>query len=215
MKTFIQHNIPSIKRIDGNGDRLYETPDGTKYPSVTAVLGMLSHDSIESWRKRVGDEEADRIMNRASKRGTAVHSLCEDYINTGKASPSIFDQEMFGAMKLHLDLIDNVHALETPLFSHHLRVAGTVDCIAEYDGKLSVIDFKTSSRVKTKDEISGYFMQTAAYAVAFEELTGIPVGHLVIIMGCDNAGALVFKEKRDDWIKKFIELRKEYDTWKR
>jgi len=213
MKTFIQHDIPQLKRIDSDQGRLYETVDGKRYPSVTSVLNILSADSIAKWRAAVGEEEANRVSARASKRGTAIHSLCEQYLIEGKASPNIFDAEMFNGMRKHLDLIDNIHALETPLYSHHLRVAGTVDCIAEYDGKLSIIDFKTSSRVKTRDDIHSYFMQTAAYAVAFEELTGLPVGRLVILMGVDNNHPLMFVEKRDTWIGKFIEVRKEFGKW--
>ena len=120
--------------------------------------------------------------------------------------------EIFGRIRPYLEKIDNIHALETPLYSDHLEVAGTVDCIAEYEGKLSVIDFKTSSKPKTRDHIHGYFMQTAAYAVAFEELTGIPVGRLVIIMGIDDNPTKIFVEKRDDWIDGFKSLRLEYKS---
>jgi genome maintenance exonuclease 1 len=124
--------------------------------------------------------------------------------------PDMFDKEMFNSIVPCLDMIDNIHALESPLYSDYLKVAGTVDCIAEYEGKLSVIDFKTSSRVKSRDDIHNYFMQTAAYAVAFEELTRIPVNRLVIIMAVENSTPLIFKENRDDWINGFISLREEY-----
>ena len=117
---------------------------------------------------------------------------------------------MFGSIKEYLDEIDNIHCLETPLYSDHLQVAGTVDCIAEYNGKMSVIDFKTSSRPKDRDDIHNYFMQCAAYSVAFEERTGIPVSRLVIIMGVDNDYPRVFIEKRDNWIAGFKKLRLEY-----
>ena len=213
MKTFISHEFKKLERVEIDGVRLYDT--GTiKYPSVTTVTGMLSKDSILEWRKRVGEEEANRVSSRASQRGTQIHQLCEDYIKTGIAEPSIFDAEMFNSIVPHLDCIDNIHALEEPLYSHHLQVAGTVDCIAEYNGKLSVIDFKTSSRAKLRDDVHGYFMQTSAYAVAFEELTGIPVSRLVIIMAVDNDEPIIFIEKRDDWIRGFISLREEYRRWK-
>lgn len=109
-----------------------------------------------------------------------------------------------------LDRIDNIHCLETQLFSHHLQVAGTVDCIAEFDGKLHVIDFKTSGRIKTRDDIHDYFMQTASYAVMFEELTGISVPRLLIVMGVDDNPPLLFQEKRNDWIFEFHQLRERY-----
>lgn len=208
MKTFIPHEIDKIVQKNVNGSRVYLTPSGNKYPSITSVTGILSLKSIYEWRQRVGNEEANRISARASSRGTRIHSLCENYLLGKGSEPAIFDQEMFSKLVPHLDKIDNIHCLETRLYSDHLESAGTVDCIAEYEGKLSVIDFKTSSRVKSMEDISGYFMQTAAYAVAFEERTGIPVGRLVIIMGVDNDEAMIFKQKRDDWIKPFIETRK-------
>ena len=117
---------------------------------------------------------------------------------------------MFDSIRPLLDQIDNIHCLEDPLYSDHLQVAGTVDCIAEYNGKLAVIDFKTSARLKSRDDIHGYFMQTSAYAVAFEERTGIPVGKMIVVMGVDDNDPLIFEEKRDDWINKFIDLRKQY-----
>lgn len=215
MKTFISHDIPSLKRIDGGEARLYETPDGSKYPSVTSVLSLHSGNWLEEWKARVGEAEVKAVSNRAAKRGTAVHQLCEDYLTLGQAKPSPFDLEMYKYLVPYLEKIDNIHALETSLYSNYLQVAGTVDCIAEYEGKLAIIDFKTSGRVKTRDDIHSYFMQTAAYAVMFEELTGIPVGHLVIIMAVDHHGTIIFKEKRDDWIHDFIKLREEYRICKK
>ena len=210
MKTFIEHNFPSLQRIDTPEGRVYATPTGRKYPSVTAVTGMLNKDEFFAWRARVGEEEANRISSRAAKRGTAIHSLCEDYLYGKNPQASMFDQQVFTSLIPHLDKIDNIHALESKLYSDHLQVAGTVDCIAEYEGRLSVIDFKTSKRIKTKEEIPGYFIQTAAYAIAFEERTGIPVSRLVIIMGVDDDEPIIFKEKRDNWVEHFFNLREAY-----
>jgi genome maintenance exonuclease 1 len=167
------------------------------------------------WRKKVGEEAANAISSRAAGRGTRIHSLCESYLLGEHVEADMFDQEVFSSLKPHLDLIDNIHALETPLFSHHLEVAGTVDCIAEYKGKLAVIDFKTSSKLKNRDWIHGYFMQTSAYAVMFEELTGIPIGRLVIIIGVDNEEPQIFEEKRDTWIGGFKDLRLQYKQIKK
>jgi genome maintenance exonuclease 1 len=214
MKTFIHHDFSKLKRIDSPSGRLYETPSGKSYPSVTTVTGLHTAKSIAEWRRRVGNEEANRISARASSRGTRIHKLCEDYLRLGEASPDIFDAEMFGSIRELLDSIDNIHCLETPLWSDHLQVAGTVDCIAEYEGKLSVIDFKTSARIKDKKDIHNYFMQTSAYAVMFEELTGIPIGRLVILIGVDSENAQVFVEKRDNWVDGFISLRQEYRSYK-
>lgn len=213
MKTAFQHihhDIDQLVRVDSPSGRVYQTPSGRSYPSVTSVLGILGKAEIHAWRARVGEEEANRISARAARRGTAIHSLCEDYLLNKEVKPGPFDLESFKSISPYLDKINNIHCLETKLYSDYLQVAGTVDCIAEYEGKLSIIDFKTSKRVKTRDDIHGYFMQTAAYAVMFEERTGIPVGRLVILMAVDDHETLVFKEKRDDWINSFIELREDY-----
>jgi len=206
----IKHDIDKIVRIDTPNGRRYQTPSGRAYPSVTSVLGILGKAEILAWRARVGEAEANKISSRAARRGTAIHSLCEDYLLNKEVDPGPFDLETFRSIRPFLDRINNIHCLETQLYSDYLQVAGTVDCIAEFDGKMSVIDFKTSKRIKTRDDIHGYFMQTSAYAVMFEERTGIPVGKLVIIMSVDDEQPLIFTEKRDDWINMFIDLREDY-----
>jgi genome maintenance exonuclease 1 len=211
MKTFIHHEYPKLERkTSADGSRVYATPSGRAYPSVTTVTGLHSKQGILDWRKKVGEEAANAISTRAANRGTRIHQLCEDFLLGEHVEPDIFDQDLFKKIRTHLDRIDNIHALESPLYSDHLEVAGTVDCIAEYDGKLAVIDFKTSSKLKQRDWIHGYFMQTSAYAVMFEERTGIPIGKLVIIIGVDDEEPQIFTEKRDDWIDGFKELRLQY-----
>jgi len=206
----IHHDLQRLQRITTPEGRLYQTPSGNSYPSVTTITGLLGKEAIIAWRKRVGDEEANRISTKAANRGTKIHSLCESYLNNEHVEPDFFHKEMWNSILPELNKIDNVHCLESPLYSDHLQVAGTVDCIAEYEGKLSVIDFKTSKRIKSREDIHNYFMQCSAYAVAFEERTGISVPRIVIIMGVDDEHTLIFKEKRDDWIGNFIQLRKYY-----
>ena len=203
-----------MERSTVDGVRVYKTPSGRAYPSVTTITGLLKRQAIQEWRERVGSEEANKISTRAATRGTRIHSLCENYLSNKESTPNYLDHELWQAIKPHLERINNIHALESRLYSDHLEVAGTVDCIAEYDGKLAVIDFKTSARLKEKDDIHDYFMQCSAYAVAFEERTSIPVNNLIVIMGVDNEGCITFTEKRDNWIEGFIKLRKEYKQWK-
>jgi genome maintenance exonuclease 1 len=211
MKTFIHHDFPKLQRdTSPDGTRVYKTPSGRAYPSVTTVTGLHSAKGIAEWRRRVGNEEANRISGKASARGTRIHSLCETHLRTGRCEPSIFDRELFTSISPFLEDINNIHALENPMYSDHLEVAGTVDCIAEFQGKLSVIDFKTSSKPKERDDIHNYFMQCSAYAVSFEEITGIPSGRLVIIMAVDNDDPKLFVEKRDTWIGEFRKLRLDY-----
>lgn len=211
MKTFIHHDFASLQRDTfADGRRVYVTPEGNKYPSVTSITGVNSTFNKSAWIQRVGPEEAERVTNRALSRGTRVHSLCENYLLGNELNIDIFDMEMWSTMRPMLDDIDNIHCLETPLYSDFLKAAGTVDCIAEYQGKLSVIDFKTSSRVKERSDIYNYFEQTAAYSVMFEERTGIPIGRLVIIMTIDDDAPRVFVEKRDAWIAGFRKSRLDY-----
>lgn len=214
MTTFIAHDYPTLKRIDSPTGRMYETPTGARYPSITTVISLLGADKIKAWREAVGEEEANKISKQASSRGTSIHSLCENYLLGKQQEVNMFDREMFDTMQPYLAKIDNVHALEQPLFSHKLQVCGTVDCIAEYDGVLSIIDFKTSRRIKTRDDIHSYFMQTAAYSYMFWEMTGIAINDIVIMMGVDNEPALIFKEKVKPWLPAFISVREDYRALK-
>ena len=186
-----------------NGKRYYVTPSGDKYPSITTVLSILSREGIKEWRARVGEKTANAISTKAARRGTNVHYMCEDYINnklnTDKFLPN--EKELFYSIKPTIDThINNIHAQEVSLYSDYLQVAGRVDCIAEFDGKLSVIDFKTSNKRKKKEWISNYFQQTSAYAVMYEERTEIPVSQIVVLVAVENDHPQLFVEKRDDHI---------------
>ena len=197
------------------GKRFYKTPEGLLYPSVTTITSQHGKDKILEWRKRVGEQEANRISTKASGRGTRVHKICENYLNNEddyarKQMPDSL--VMFKSIQPLLDShVNNIHALEVPLYSNHLRVAGRVDCIAEYDGRLSVIDFKTASKPKEEKWILNYFMQCSAYAVMYEEQTKIPVPQIVIMIAVESEEPQVFIKKRNDYIKDFITYRNLYD----
>jgi hypothetical protein len=206
-----------------NGKRFYKTPEGLLYPSVTTITGQHGKDKILEWRRRVGEEEANRISTKASNRGTKVHKICENYLNNeedyARTNPAHIHKTMPDSIAMFKSLqplldehVNNIHALEIPLYSHHLKVAGRVDCIAEYDGKLSIIDFKTSGRLKEESWIKGYFMQCSAYAVMYEERTGIPVSQIVIMIAVESEHPQVFIKKRNDYIKDFISYREAYDA---
>ena len=199
-----------LKATTTDSGRLYETPEGDKVPSVTTVLGYRNRESIQKWRERVGEEEANRISRQAAGRGTKVHYMAEDYlnnkeINTKGVMPHII--QMWKALQKGIDgHIDNVYAQEVPLYSKKLKLAGRVDCIAEHDGELAIIDFKTSSKIKKREYISNYFMQGAAYACMYAERTGIKINKIVILMTVEGEDTpLVFIEKTNDWVDKLIE----------
>lgn len=191
MFNHISHNFPQLLQENIDGSRRYVTPTGEKYPSVTTVLADYGKEAILEWRKKVGEEKANEISRKATTRGTSVHKALELYLKNEDISslemlPNV--KSLFVRMKAELDgKVNNIHCLEDKLFSHKLKLAGTVDCIAEHNGVLSVIDFKTSVRLKKKENIASYFMQGAAYATMFSEMTGIEVNNVIILIGVDTA----------------------------
>lgn len=203
-----------LETINESSGRRYVTPEGKKYPSITTVLSILSEDSIREWRARVGEEEANKISTRAANRGTAVHSIIEDYINNKEDYAKKYMPNIIQDFRRVQDILDDrigvVYAQEVPLYSDILGIAGRVDCIAEFDGALSVIDFKTSRKAKKKEWIESYFIQESFYAAAFYERTGIPIKQIVTIISVDNDESQVFIEEPLNWLPKLIEVRKEY-----
>lgn len=217
MGNFIHEEIDlgydDLDATTATSGRTYITPDGTRYPSITTVLSILSEESIAKWRARVGEDEANQIGHKASSRGTLVHSIVEKYLkneSTHDFLPHIL-QSLENLRPILDESIGKIFGLETPLYSKHLGLAGRVDCVAEFDGVPSIIDFKTSKRVKKKEWISSYFAQMAGYAVMWEERTGMPIVNTVIIMDVDDNEPLVFKEHRDNHIDLLIDTKKEYD----
>lgn len=207
-----EKQIAELETINEDNRRLYVTPEGTKYPSVTTVLGWSKQKSIQEWRKRVGEEAANKISRKASTRGTKFHYQVEDYLNNKEVSfETPYQKELFTSVQDYLNRINNIHLQEKTLYSDFLKTAGRVDCIAEYEGRLSVIDFKTSSKPKEEKYITDYFMQGSAYAVMYEERTGIPIDTIVIIMAVDGYEPQLFKVKRDDYIDGYREVRKKYE----
>ena len=193
--------------------RTYITPDGRKYPSITTVLSILHEEEIAAWRNRVGDEEANKVSNKATSRGTHVHAIIEKYLKNEDTSgflPHVI-QSLRNIKPILDSRIGTIFGLETPLYSTHLRIAGRVDCIAEFDGVPSIVDFKTSKRPKKKEQIPNYFAQMSAYAIMWEERTGMPITNTVIIMDVDDNEPLVFKEHRDNYTKLLLDTKKEYD----
>lgn len=208
----LDREVPKLQQVNENGTRYYVTPEGNKYPSITTVLSAYNIGYIMEWRKRVGEEQANKISRQASGRGTRIHTLCEKYIdNEVPIFKSPLDQELFNNFKPTLHRINNVYAQELRMYSDHLRIAGTVDCVAEFDGVLSVIDFKTAKRAKNKEDIENYFMQCSAYAIMFEEQFGIPVAQTVVAIAVDDDEPQVFIERRNTHVKRLLYFRDLYE----
>ncbi len=208
MKTFKHlHNDPvlvNLKREEYNGKRFYISPKGTKLLSVTTFLSHFKGDSIEKWRKKVGEEEANKISARASRRGTKFHSLMESYISNQEG---FLDEDVMPDMRHAfrqfvpiLDRVDNVHYMETMLYSEILGLAGQVDCIAEFDGVPSIIDFKTSLKPKREDWILNYFEQCTCYSLMYEEMTGVQCKQIVVMIAVDHEKPQVFVRNRKDYM---------------
>lgn len=210
--TYTFEDLPT-ENVDGK--RFYVTPTGERYPSVTTVTSQANAKSIAEWRRRVGNEQANKISGRASSMGTKVHKLCEDYVNNEEMlyeSVAPINLFMFKQIKPILDTyLSEVYAVECPLYSHYLKTAGRCDCVGMFDGKLSIIDFKTASKRKKKSWITNYFMQESAYAVMFEERTNKPITNLVTIIAVTSDEPQLFVEKRDDHIETFMNYRKQYE----
>lgn len=209
MKTFIHHDIEPILQDNTSSSRTYIV-ENSRYPSITTVTSFYTAADIAQWRRKVGNEEANKISRRASNRGTAFHNLCESYLKSEQQEISIFDQEIFQSIIPILDKIDYIHFLETKIYSHNLKVAGTVDCVAMYEDKLRVIDFKTSAKEKKREYIYNYFMQAAAYSFCIWELTGLVIPDLMIMVAVENNKPQIFHEKINPWLGNFKQIRQQF-----
>ena len=203
-----------LKNKDTPGCRLYELPDGQWVPSITSVTSFYNRQIFIDWRKRVGIDEANKITKRATARGTDFHEAAQAYLENRDLVWEDYlpaTKFMFHHATPYLDKINNIHAIETTLYSEYLGLAGRVDCIAEYEGELAVIDFKTSEKIKPEKGLENYFVQETFYAAAYYELTEIPVKKLITIMVTPGGEVKVFdKRNKGDYIKLLVRYIKEF-----
>ena len=211
MFNHLECELPKLDRETIDGVRYYKVPDNDellKLVSITSVTSHFNKEIFANWRKKVGNEEADKITKAATRRGTDMHTLTEYYLkNDNLPDVPPISEFLFKIAKPKLNLINSIYTLEGSLYSKQLGIAGTVDCIAEYNGELSIIDFKTSKKPKPREWVEHYFVQCMAYGCMLYELTGISVKKLVIIMACEN-GECVIYEERDK--AKYIKLLQQY-----
>ena len=208
----VELDLPKLSRETIDGVRYYSVPDEDELIKLVSITSVTSHFNKEifiNWRKRVGNETANKITKAATRRGTDMHTLTEHYLKNDEVLPKVppISDFLFKIAKPKLNLINNIYALEGPLYSRQLGIAGTVDCIAEYKGDLAIIDFKTSKKPKPREWIEHYFVQAMAYGCMLYELTGITVKKLVIIMACENGECVVYEENNKA---KYIKLLGEY-----
>ena len=215
----VELDLPKLSRETIDGVRYYSVPDEDELLKLVSITSVTSHhnkDIFVNWRKKVGDAEADRITRQATSRGTDTHTLTEAYLYN-KELPEVqpLSQMLFKIYKSELNKISRVHSLEGSLYSKELGIAGTVDCIAEYNGELAIIDFKTSKKPKPRKWVDHYFVQCMAYGCMLYELTGIMIKKLVIIMACENGECVVYEEyDKAKYIKLLTEYIREFIQFK-
>lgn len=212
MFNHIDITLPQLERETIDGVRYYKVPEGDELLRLVSITSVTSHKNRQffaDWRKKVGEETANKITKQATSRGTDMHTLSENYLLNIPELPQVqpLSEMLFGIAKPYLNKINNIHALEKSLYSKVLGIAGTVDCIAEYNEELAIIDFKTSKKPKPKEWIEHYFVQCAAYACMLYEITGIMVKKFVIIMACENGECEIYEEYDKA---KYIRLLTEY-----
>ena len=210
-------SVPELSTKNLNRKRFYQTPDGKLYPSITTVLQKRKMEGLMEWRKNVGDDVANYIARTAAHRGTKVHHMCEDFLNNN------FDEEthkknflpyvLFGQMKpVLMQKVNNILAQECGLYTDKYRVAGRVDCIAEYNGVKSIIDFKTSRKERNDEWNESYYIQASAYAEMFEERTGIEINQIVILVVTEDGVVQEFVKTKGEYIPKLIEAIDDFTT---
>ena len=205
-----ESKLPKVKGKRVDGFRFYDI-NGKNYPSITSVLSIRKAESLKEGRSKVTDKVADWEMGRAARRGKATHTLVEQYLKN--ETPSIRDVLPLGLFKLmrpYLDQINNIHCLETVMFSDKLTVAGQVDCIAEYNGKLSVIDFKTANKERNEDWIENYFLQTTAYSMMYEEIFGNKIEQIVILIAAEDGTVVPLIKDRSEYEKELVKSIEEF-----
>ena len=212
-----KRELPKIKQINVDGVRHYETPDGT-FISITSLLKSYTPEGILEWRENVGDDVADHVMRNATARGNKVHKIIENCLSNEPENDLVGNQGVLAAglfqlMVPALDKIDQIRGLEQAVYSKRLGVAGRTDCVAEYDGKLSTIDFKTASR-KRNEINENYPVQATFYALAWEELTGEKIDQIVILTVTEDGTLDVYKDDPSLYVKTLEEMIEEYKTGK-
>ena len=203
-----------LEKKEVDGIRLYKLPTGDWVPSITSVTSFYNRDVFLEWRQRVGDQEANRVTKEATTRGTIFHEVAQSYLENKELNWDDYPpatRYMFHSATPYLDKIGTIHAIERTLYSEYLGLAGRVDCIAEYEGELAIIDFKTSKKIKPEEWIEQYFVQEAAYACMYYEMTDIPVKKLITIMVTPGGEVHVYdKRNKGDYIKLLVKYVKKF-----
>jgi len=200
--------LAEINATNKDGIRLYETPEGNKYPSITTVLSVRNKQGLNAWRKRVGDDVANYISRTAAVLGMLLNN--EDM---QKHTKNFLPHALFTQLRDNvLNRVDYILSQEAGLYSDKYRVAGRVDCIAEFDGVLSIIDFKTSTNPRKDEYNESYYIQTAAYAEMFEERTGIEINQICILVVTQDGEVQEFVKDKKEYLPRLVETIAEWES---
>jgi genome maintenance exonuclease 1 len=211
MFNHIPLTLPKLERIEIDGKRHYVTPNGDNYLSITTLLSYEGKESIENWKQRIGVDKANKISKNSSERGTELHELLEKHINNEVAVPTERTKYMFNTLKPIVNRnISNVRCQEAALYSDKLQIAGTCDIIADWNGNLSVIDFKNSTKTKREEWITNYFIQCSFYALCVGELLSIKIPQIVVLIAVENDYPQIFVKRTKDYIKPLLDLKRKY-----
>ena len=214
--------IPELSTKNVNRKRFYLTPEGKLYPSITTVLQRRKMEGLMEWRKKVGDDVANYIARTAAHRGTKVHHMCEDFLNNMESDypeklaehkKNFLPYVLFSQIKpVLMQKVNNIFAQECGLYSDKYKVAGRVDCIGEYNGVPSIIDFKTSTKERNDDWNESYYIQASAYAEMFEERTGIEINQIVILVVTEDGIVQEFIKTKHDYLPLLVETIDDFTT---
>lgn len=213
----MQFQYKDIQTISRDGKRFYDC-NGKHYPSITTILGHTmpqeKQEILAKWRERIGEKEAEKIFKHSGKRGSDMHEMIEKYL---LKQPILFNKytkdsiDMFSSIKMHLREITEIYGLEVALFSDKLGVAGRTDCVGRFANNESIIDFKTSRRIKTEDDIEDYWLQCTFYAIAHNEQYGTKIHNGVIIMATEAGIPLIFKQDLVPYVEKLVNRIEQYN----
>ncbi len=209
--------FPKLEDVKVNGQRYYKV-ENDLFPSVTTILSIQNNEGLQKWRERIGEDVANFESRRAANRGNGFHKICESYLNNQDISEyrkNVLSYGLFNLVKNEIERIDNIHGLETTLHSTKYKIAGRTDCIAEFDGILSIIDFKSANRARTEDLLEKHSIQETAYAIMWEEHTNIPVEQIVTIVACENGDSQTVINKPAFFQKQLEECIKEFRIYEK
>jgi len=197
-------NFQQAQLIEKDNAHYYQTPKGDIFPSITTILkktmSIEKQQNLQTWEEQ--EIAAEYITRESSVIGTQTHKLIENFLNeiTSSEEFRLLSVAHFNNLIPFLQKINDIHGTELRLYSDTMKLAGTSDCIAKYDGELSIIDYKTKRSNQQEEWMTDHFIQGTAYSQMFKELTGIEVKQIVILVSSEKNTRMEFVKKAEDYV---------------